>query len=334
MLSNLNLGVLFKFAGGFMGACLMIFLISGCDEKPSKAYQGYVEGEFVYVAAPIAGRLDVLKVERGRQVKKGDLLLKLEGDYREEVAQEALNRQNQAMHTLANLKKGKRPSEIKSIEARLKKVKEGLKLAKLEYTRRKKLIKKQFISEEQLDKARTEYKQQLQQVQEITAQIDTARLGARTDEIKAAEAEVKVAQAKLAQARWSIDQMTQYAKVNGLVFDILYYPGEWVPAGRPVVSILPPENIKIRFFVPERKVGKLSLGQKVFVSFDGGSPLPAKIAFISPRAQYTPPVIYSSQSRAKLVFMVEAVPAADSRRLLHPGQPVDVRETLEEKPGG
>lgn len=314
-----------------MGACLMIFFISGCVEKPSKAYQGYVEGEFVYVATPIAGRLDGLKVERGRQVKKGDPLFKLEEDYREDVAQEALNRQNQAMYTLANLRKGKRPSEIQSIEARLKKAKEGLKLVKLEYTRREKLIKKQIISEEQLDKARTEYKQQLQQVQEIMAQIDTARLGARTDEIKAAEAEVKAAQAKLAQARWSINQKTQYAKENGLVFDILYYPGEWVPEGRPVVSILPPENIKIRFFVPEEKVGKLSLGQKVFVSFDGRSPLPAKIAFISPQAQYTPPIIYSSESRAKLVFMIEAVPAAESRRLFHPGQPVDVRETLEEK---
>jgi len=273
-----------------MGVCLMVFLISGCVEKPSKTYQGYVEGEFVYVAAPIAGRLDVLQVERGSQVKKGDLLFKLEADYRKDVAQEALNRQNQTIHALANLKKGKRPSEIQSIEARLKKAKEGLKLAKLEYTRRNRLIKKQFISEEQLDRARTEYKQQLQQVQEITAQIDTARLGARTDKIKAAQAEVKATQARFAQARWSLGQMTQYAKADGLVFDILYYPGEWVPAGRPIVSILPPENIKIRFFIPERKVGTLSLGQKVFVSFDGGRPLPAKIAFISPRTQYTPPV--------------------------------------------
>lgn len=302
-----------------------------CAERVPDFFQGYVEGEFVYVSSPVAGRLEVLNIHRGQEVRKGDLLFRLESDFREDAVQEALRKQNQATHKLANLQKGKRPSEIKALEAALGKAKAGFKLAETEYLRRVELSRKQFISEEQLDKARTQREQQLQQVRLINAELETARLGARPDEIKAAQAEVKVAKARLAQAQWNLDQKTQRSRRSGVVFDTFYDPGEWVAAGQPVASILPPENVKVRFFVPEKEVGKLSLGRKVLVLFDGGGPVRAEIGFISPRAQYTPPVIYSSKSRAKLVFMVEARPDTDSAHLLHPGQPVDVRAVLQDE---
>lgn len=321
-----------KFSGWSVGSFFLMVLFSACVEDPPETFQGYVEGEFVYVASPIGGRLEELNVRRGQSVTEGAVLFKLEQDFEEAVVQEASKKLKQAMDRLANLKKGKRPSEIQTIEARLKKAKAGLKLAEIEYNRRIELTKKEFISKERLDRARTVYDQQLQQVREITAELKTASLGARPDEIKVAQAEVKAERARLAQAQWNLDQKTQMAKTSGIVFDTIHYKGEWVPPGRPVVSLLPPENIKVRFFVPERKVGQISLGQKVFVSFDGGGPIPAKVSFISPRAQYTPPVIYSSHSRAKLVFMVEAAPDMDSAHSLHPGQPVDVRRTLKESP--
>jgi HlyD family secretion protein len=168
------------------------------------------------------------------------------------------------------------------------------------------------------------------QVQSISADLKTAQLGARPDEIKAAEAEANAVSEQLVQARWNLDQKTQDTpRAKGLIFDTYYYSGEWVPPGRPVISLLPPENVKVRFFVPEKTVGRLSLQQKVFVSFDGGGTVPAHISFISPQAQYTPPVIYSSQTRAKLVFMIEASVEPDMALRLHPGQPVDVREAHE-----
>ena len=106
----------------------------------------------------------------------------------------------------------------------------------------------------------------------------------------------------------------------------MYVQGEWVNAGSPVVAILPPANVKVRFFVPEPQVGALRSGQRVDVACDGcGAPIAASISFISPQAEFTPPVIYSRESRAKLVFMVEARPAAADATRLHPGQPVDVR---------
>ena len=309
----------------FIVLMALVFTCS-CQKPPATTFQGYVEGEFVYVASPLGGRLEILNARRGQTVKKGDLLFALEHDLEEAVVREASQMYRQAMDRLANLKKGKRPSEIQAITAKVKSAEAGLELARLEYDRRVKLRKKQFISQESLDRARTEYNQMQRQVQSITADLKTARLGARPDEIKAAQAEADAVKEKLVQARWNLDQKSQAAWKGGLIFDTFYYSGEWVPPGKPVISLLPPENIKVRFFVPEKTVGRLSPGEKVWVSFDGGGTVPARISFISPRAQYTPPVIYSSQTRAKLVFMIEATVEPAIALRLHPGQPVDVRE--------
>jgi len=134
---------------------------------------------------------------------------------------------------------------------------------------------------------------------------------------------VTAAQAQLAQAEWRLDQMSQAAPQTGVVVDTLYRPGEWVAAGAPVVSLLPPDNVKVRFFVPEPRLGAIEVGDEVRVSCDACPPeLTAVISYISPDAEYTPPVIYSREMRAKLVYLVEARPRRPTA--LHPGQPVDV----------
>ena len=113
--------------------------------------------------------------------------------------------------------------------------------------------------------------------------------------------------------------------VTGRVNDTYYVAGDWVPAGLPVASLLPPANVKIRFFVPEPALGRIKPGQAITFSCDGcGPPMSATIAFISDRAEFTPPVLYSRDNRAKLVFLVEAKPSPDVAARLNPGQPVDV----------
>jgi HlyD family secretion protein len=110
------------------------------------------------------------------------------------------------------------------------------------------------------------------------------------------------------------------------VADTLFVKGEWVPAGAPVASLLPPENIKVRFFVPEPGLGAIRLGQAVSVTCDGcAAPIGARVTFVSTRAEFTPPVIYSRENRSKLVFLIEARPAPEDAVKLHPGQPLDVR---------
>ena len=154
--------------------------------------------------------------------------------------------------------------------------------------------------------------------------MTTARLGARSDEIRAATAETLQAQAKLDQTLWNFNQKAQKAPASSFVFDTLYRVGEWVTAGQPVVSLLPPENVEVRFFVPQTIIGTLKKGQKIIITYDGAEkPVPTTISYISPSAEFTPPVIYSSQSRAKLVFMIKSKPSLEDAIRLHPGQPVD-----------
>jgi HlyD family secretion protein len=103
---------------------------------------------------------------------------------------------------------------------------------------------------------------------------------------------------------------------------VYFRPGELVPAGRPVISILPPEMIKLRFFVPEPDLPRFTLGTRVDVTCDGCTPVPARVSFLSSSAEYTPPVIYSLDERSKLVFLLEA--KAENPGALRPGQPITV----------
>ena len=158
------------------------------------------------------------------------------------------------------------------------------------------------------------------------ADLQTARLGSRADQIKAAQANVRALEAALAQAEWNLSQKRQAASKPALVFDILYREGEWVPAGRPVVMLLPPENIKVRAFVPEALAGGIHPGETVKIFADGiPGPLLGRVSFISPQAEYTPPVIYSRESREKFVYMIEIAFDPRTAVKLRPGQPVDVQ---------
>ena len=173
-------------------------------------------------------------------------------------------------------------------------------------------------------RARAVRDQNRQRLAQIEAELRTARLGSRTDQIVAAESNVRALEAALARAEWDLSQKRQTAPQDSLVFDTLYREGEWVPAGRPVVVLLPPDNVKVRAFVPETRIGAVQPGGTVRVSVDGREPVIGTVSFISPRAEYTPPVIYSQETRSKLVFMIEAVFDRDTSMTLNPGQPVDV----------
>ena len=283
--------------------------------------QGYIEGEYVYVGAPVAGRLETLQVARGDRVEAGAPLFQLERSSEQPARDDAAARLAHAEATLADLRKGKRPSEIDSIQAQLAQAKAMLALSETKLERRRPL--EEAVSREDVEEASAEYARDQARVAELQAELETAKLGARADEIEAAEAEVRAARAQLAQAEWRLGEMSQAAPKGGRVIDTLYRPGEWIAAGAPVISMLPPDNVKVRFFVPEPRLGAIEVGDEVNVSCDACAPdLTAVISYISPDAEYTPPVIYSREMRAKLVYLVEAKPRQPTA--LRPGQPVDV----------
>ena len=312
--------------------------MSGCESRPpATTYQGYVEGEFVYVAGKYPGRLDALLVSRGERVVPGKPLYALEHGYEAQALAMAEATLRQAEDTLRDKQKGLRSEELDQIMADLRRAEASRELSRLEFDRRIRLYADATIAKEELDNARTTHARDREQVRELEAKLATGRLPSRVDQVKAAFAAVDEARAKVGQARWDLEQMTQQAVVGGLVYDILHYQGEWVAAGTPVVALLPPGNVKARFFVPEAVAGALALGQTVRVSFDGGKgPVAAVIRYVSPKVEYAPPVIYSQGFREKLVVMVEAAFPPEVAADMHPGQPLDVSlaETPEVRTSG
>jgi HlyD family secretion protein len=198
-------------------------------------------------------------------------------------------------------------------------------LAKTALARTQQLVKDRAISADDLDKAQSTQDQSQQRVVQLEADLKTARLGLRSDAVTALEAEVKAREAALAKAEWDLSQKQQSAPASGVVNDTLYREGESVAASRPVVSLLPPANVKVRAFVPETQLASLHVGAAAKVHVDGeAEALSGKVSFISPQAEYTPPVIYSQENRSKLVFMIELRFDDAVAAKLHPGQPVDV----------
>jgi HlyD family secretion protein len=300
-------------------------LLSGCGQHGSGAFQGYIEGEYVYIASPLGGALTNLAVARGDSVKAGQSLFMLERQSEAAALTQAGKNLAQVQAQLADLTKGKRPSEIASLSALLEQAKASLKLAESELARREKLLVTQVVSEEEIDQARTQKDSAEARVAQVSADLETAKLGGRDDVIRAAQAAVEAQQAAFDKAKWAFDQKQQSAPAAGTVHDTLYRAGEWVAAGSPVAVLLPLENLKVRFFVPQDVLPRIKVGESVSIHCDGAPrEFKAVVNYISSQAEFTPPVIYSRESRATIVFMIEAkISLADSTDV-RPGQPVDV----------
>ncbi|MEM4988163.1 HlyD family efflux transporter periplasmic adaptor subunit [Collimonas sp. H4R21] len=307
-------------------AALGYLALAACTPNNDNDWQGYVEGEYVYVASSQAGRLDRLSVQRGQQAAAGAPLFMLEsGD--EIAAQRQAQRQlNAAEAQLADIKSGKRPQEQEVTRAQLAQAQAAASKAALQLSRDQLQFQAGGIAKQQLDDSRAAAETAAAQVRQWQSQLAVDRLPNREAQVRAQQAQVAAAQAVLEQADWKLAQKAVTATRSGLVFDTMYREGEWVAAGNPVLRMLPPENVKIRFFVPETVLGRLKVNQAVTLSCDGCQPnVAAHISYISTESEYNPPIIYSNQSRAKLVYMIEARPAPADAPKLHPGQPLEVR---------
>src|SRR5262245_12220285 len=285
---------------GIVAPLVALGALAGCSAPDSNRVQGYVEGEYVYVAAPAAAALQSLYVQRGAPVNAGDPLFVLDDAPERALRKEAERKLAQGRANWEDLKKGKRPTEIDALEAQLRQAKAALALSEQMFARELKLYQANVGAPQELDRARAARDQDQQRVTQLEADLATGKLASRSDQIAAAEANVHALEAILTKADWDLAQKRQNAPRSGLVFDTLFREGEWVSAGKPVVALLPPENIKIRAFVPQARIGSVKLRQQVRVFVDGvPEPFAGKVSFISPQAEYTPPVIYSQESRAK-----------------------------------
>lgn len=318
-------------------ACLLAVaaLSVACSDRPSTTLQGYVEGEFVLVASPWGGTLHRLAVARGDAVKRGDPLFAIEDSFEQATVDEARARIQAAQARIENLSASRRVAEIDALQQQAAAARASLALSEETLRQQRRLRSQGFVSQASLDASRSARDRDAAQLAQAQAQVRSAEASiGREPEIAAARAELEAARAAHAQAATRVEQKAPTAPADAMVADTYFRVGESVAAGAPVVSLLPAQNVKLRFFVPQAQVGTLRIGDAVRATCDGCEmPIDARVAFVAPRAEYTPPVIYGEHARQKLVFLVEARPSPTAAARLHPGQPLDV-ELLATPHGG
>jgi HlyD family secretion protein len=305
-------------------------LLAGCG-KDDGLRQGYLEADMLYIGPVIGGGITKLAAERGQRVKKGDILFEIDAGDRQadfERAQASLAR---AEDDLKDILKGARPEELEALKAKLAQTNASLALAKIELDRTSKLSAAEAVAQKDFDNARLTHQRLLSELDEAGVNIKVAKLAGRDDKIASARDAVAEAQKSLDAAKWRFDKRTVTAPEDGLVYDAAMRAGEYAAAGAPVILLLPPKNVKIRYFVPFAEASVTKPGGKIeyWTNYPDGKK-EAVITYVSPKPEYTSPLIYSRDLNEKLVFMIEASAAPSDAPSLNPGLPVMVRnlETL------
>ena len=310
-----------------VGGVLAAALLAGCGDSfghKDGVYQGYLEGRFLGVASPQEGQLVDLQAQRGEWVEAGAPLFALDPQPEtDELRQEEENVASAQAH-VDDLRKGLRDTELAALDEQLKADQALLDQAKSEWERNEQLKADNFVSQNDLDRLRNTTNQYTADTQRDADQLATGKLGARDDQISQAAADLLSAEAVRDHTKWMLDEKTQAAPMAGWVQDTLYRAGERVASGQPVVVLLPVQELRALFYVPETKINRVKLGQEVTVKLDGIDPVMARISFISTQVEYTPPVIYSESQNYKYVFRVEADFDPKVARELHAGQPAEV----------
>jgi HlyD family secretion protein len=289
-----------------MKRALAIFaalMIAGCGEHDETHLNGYVEAETLYLAPQEAGVIAEIAVREGDAVKADDLLFRLDAGRLSYGVE-------QAAATVAAAQR--RVEASGALDQAIAEAEADLNRLAGDFARTEKLYREGFISKARFDTDRAS-------VAGAQARLERARA-----EKSAAQEDLLSAQAQAGLAGQRRDDLAVYAPQAGTIERIYRRAGEVAAAGDPVIALLPPENIKLRFFAPEPLLSSLAPGGEITFACDGcAENLTARVTFIAAEPQFTPPVIYSLDERTKLVFLVEARPLSPEG--LRPGLPVSVR---------
>jgi HlyD family secretion protein len=311
--------------GGVVAAAVVVLLLMTFRANEGAEFPGYMEADLVLVGSEQGGRVAELSVEEGASVKQGDPIFVLESEEQEASVAAARSRLQEAEARLADAKAElQRPDEIHVLEAALAQARAMLQVATNNLERAQSLFDKGWITKAQLDDAIAQHDRNQAAVAEAEKRITAGKLPGRSDMIAAAAANAEAARHALTEAEKNLGKRKVFAPANGTVEEVYFRPGEVVNAGQAVIALLPPRNLKVRFFVAEPVRATLQVDQSIAITCDGcPSDLHAKISFIAREAEFTPPVIFSREQREKLVYLVEARPEGQAAELTA-GQPVTV----------
>lgn len=308
----------------FLCALPLIASWMGCPAPASAPLAvGYVEGEYVLLAPIEVAQVENVLVRRGDRIEAGQAIVKLESSDALIAVSQAEAGVAVARAQLADLKVGKRPEEIDVLAATLKSRQSQAEQSRRTLQRTEDLFKRGTATQAQLDAAQTQVEVDEAMIGQAEANLAVAKLPAREETIRAAENQVRQAESTLEQARWRLSKRALAAPAAARVDDVIRDPGDIAGPSAPVLSLLPDGAVKLKVYVPEADFSKMSVGKVLTVRCDGcGEGVTAKVSYVSPEPEFTPPVIYSLETRQKLVYLVEARPEGATR--LQPGQIVDV----------
>lgn len=303
-----------------------VYLVA--TRRPAKTeWQGYAEADYIKIGPTQPGLLTAIYVQRGDRIAASTPLFDQDDAADLAAVDQARRQSDQAGRQVANLEAPGRETEVKQSEANLADAAANRDRLQADLRRYEALASAGAATVQTRDQTRAELASATAKVRGLQAALDQMRASTgRPQEIQAQMASAEGYKAAVAAAEWRLSQRHVKSPAAGVVDDVLARPGETLQAGAPVISLMPPGNIFIRFFVNETMLGRLHRGDRVTFSCDNcRADLEGTIEFIAPNAEYTPPLIYSDQNRAKLIYMVQARPRTDQAMLFNPGQPVSVQ---------
>ena len=309
----------------FIASLGCLFVLSACSKSDDNSVQGYIEGELIYLSSSQSGALTVLNVQRGDSVDAQKIVFQLNAQPESDQLVQAESTLASDQSTLQDMELGQRPEEIQEIEADIDATQAAITYYAAQMHRFEQLSKQDYAAKADYDESVYQYGTNTATQKRLRAELALAYQGQRQYQIQAQMQAVQAGGANVAVAKWNEMQKTVTTGVSGIIFDTYYKLGEWVTAGQAVLSVQTPENIHVIFFVSESQLGKIQLGNQVAFQCDAcQNPTIGTINYISPSAEYTPPVIYSEDMRSKLVYEIRASIPKDIALRYHPGQPVDV----------
>ena len=309
-----------------LGGLALLFLawrVLAPETGRAVTFSGYIEGDSLYLSAATAGRVRGLAVRRGQRVAAGTRLFLIEPDQQIAQSRQATAELEAARAQAEDARLGQRPPEIAILEADRNAAQAAEREARIALHRADALVARGIYARVRLDEARAAYQNAASQVEAARHRIEVATLGQRQEQVRAADARVAEAAARVTETGARLDTLSPVAPAAGRVEDVFYQRGEYAAANQPILSLIPDDRIYVRFFVPEEAVAAYRPGTRIRFRCDGcANGLAATISYVSPRPEFTPPILYSREARDRLVFMVEARP--DNGASLMPGLPVDV----------
>lgn len=303
-----------------LGGLVWFLFLRGVE---ARTLTGYIEGEQVYLAAPVSGAVAELYVREGERVAAGGRTFLIDPQVQRAQADGAAAAVGAAEARADDLRKGQRAEELSVFDAELAAAEAGERAAEADYARIEPLVRQGVYAPARLDQVRAARDAARAQTAAVRRRREVAALGARQDAISQAELQAVQAEGGLSEARARLGQLSPAAPAAARVEEIFFLPGEWAAANTPVLALLPDSEVKLVFFVPAAEMALYRPGRTVRFTCDGcAAPGSARISWVSPRPEFTPPILYSKGSRDRLVYRVEARPA--NAATLNPGLPVDV----------